>query len=73
MWRATAGGGRPDSYYLASFPPDAAMLQLLVRGHWGIENRWPWVMDVVRDSIAGKRVCLSISTLETFLKLDISK
>jgi predicted transposase YbfD/YdcC len=34
-------------YWLSSLPADAARLQGLVRGHWGIENRCHWVMDVV--------------------------
>ncbi len=34
-------------YWLSSLPPDAARLLGLVRGHWGIENRCHWVMDVV--------------------------
>jgi predicted transposase YbfD/YdcC len=34
-------------YWLSSLPPDAPRLLALVRGHWGIENRCHWVMDVV--------------------------
>ena len=34
-------------YWLTSLPPDAERLLALVRGHWGIENRCHWVMDVV--------------------------
>jgi predicted transposase YbfD/YdcC len=34
-------------YWLSSLGPDAVRLLGLVRGHWGIENRCHWVMDVV--------------------------
>lgn len=34
-------------YWLSSLPPDATRLLALVRGHWAIENRCHWVMDVV--------------------------
>ncbi|QXD15530.1 ISAs1 family transposase [Rhodocaloribacter litoris] len=33
-------------YYIASAPADAASLLAAVRGHWGIENRVHWVLDV---------------------------
>lgn len=33
-------------YYLLSHTPDAATVNQLVRGHWGIENRVHWVLDV---------------------------
>lgn len=34
-------------YYLCSIAPDARRLAELVRGHWSIENRCHWVLDVV--------------------------
>lgn len=33
-------------YYIASAPTDAVSLLAAVRGHWGIENRVHWVLDV---------------------------
>jgi predicted transposase YbfD/YdcC len=33
-------------YYLTSLAPEAATLLAAVRGHWGIENRVHWVLDV---------------------------
>lgn len=33
-------------YFLCSFPADAQRLATLVRGHWSIENRCHWVLDV---------------------------
>jgi predicted transposase YbfD/YdcC len=34
-------------YYLSSAPLDARLFARAVRGHWGVENRLHWVMDVV--------------------------
>jgi predicted transposase YbfD/YdcC len=34
-------------YYLSSLPPDVKSFARAVRGHWGIENKLHWVMDVV--------------------------
>jgi predicted transposase YbfD/YdcC len=43
-------------YYLASARLDAESFALAVRGHWGIENRLHWVLDVVfRDDLARLR------------------
>ena len=40
--------GRVDTrYYIASRPLSAAAAAEAVRGHWGIENRLHWVLDVV--------------------------
>jgi predicted transposase YbfD/YdcC len=36
-------------YYLASRPLAAAELNRLARGHWGIENRLHWVLDVIMN------------------------
>lgn len=33
-------------YYLSSLPGDAATVGAAVRGHWGIENRLHWVLDI---------------------------
>lgn len=37
---------RETRYFLSSLPPDAARLARAVRGHWGIENRLHWVLDI---------------------------
>ena len=45
-------GGRATTtsrYYIASRSLSAAELNRLVRGHWGIENRLHWVLDVVMN------------------------
>jgi predicted transposase YbfD/YdcC len=38
---------RARRYYLSSAPLSAAQFARAVRGHWGVENRLHWVMDVV--------------------------
>ncbi len=50
---AVAGERRTDGattteirYYLSSLPADARVIAAAVRGHWGIENRLHWVLDV---------------------------
>ena len=35
-----------DRYYLLSEPCSAERFNYIVRGHWGIENRLHWVLDV---------------------------
>lgn len=36
-------------YYLTSHTADAALLAGLIRGHWGIENKLHWVLDMAFD------------------------
>lgn len=53
-----------DHYYLCSIPPDVHLLARLVRGHWGIENRCHWTLDVtfgedkcgLRDPLASRNI-----------------
>ena len=33
-------------YYLSSLPLDVQLFASAVRGHWGVENKVHWVMDV---------------------------
>jgi predicted transposase YbfD/YdcC len=37
---------RETRYFLSSLPGDARAVAAAVRGHWGIENRVHWVLDV---------------------------
>jgi predicted transposase YbfD/YdcC len=37
---------RETRYYLSSLPGEATRLGAAVRGHWGIETRLPWVLDI---------------------------
>lgn len=34
-------------YYISSLPANAERLAKAIRGHWGVENRCHWVLDVV--------------------------
>jgi predicted transposase YbfD/YdcC len=55
----TERGGKTSCerrYYLGSAQLDAATFARAARGHWGIENRLHWVLDVVfRDDLARLR------------------
>ncbi len=44
--RVGAAPATEHRYYLASLPPDAALLGQAIRAHWGVENRLHWVLDV---------------------------
>ena len=37
---------RDTRYYLSSLPGEARAIGAAVRGHWGVENRLPWVLDL---------------------------
>ncbi len=55
----TLRGGKSETetrYYLCSKKLDATTFARVVRGHWGIENRLHWVLDVVfHDDLARLR------------------
>jgi predicted transposase YbfD/YdcC len=44
--RVGADVSREARYYLSSLPGHAAAMGAAVRGHWGIENRLHWVLDI---------------------------
>ena len=44
--RVDADISREVRYYLSSLPGKAATIGAAVRGHWGIENRLHWVLDI---------------------------
>jgi len=66
------GGGQSGElvlethYYLSSLPADAKPLAKIIRGHWAVENRCHWVLDVVfgedhcqvRDARAAHNLCI---------------
>lgn len=44
--RTATGTSRELHYYLSSLAGDGAAFARAVRGHWGIENRLHWVLDI---------------------------
>jgi predicted transposase YbfD/YdcC len=73
------------AYVISSHPPKAKMLSRHIRGHWGIENRQHWVLDVTfaedRSRIrqgtspeiaaAFRRMALNVLQQDTTLKESI--
>jgi len=50
IYRATRRNGKlteETSYYLSSLPPKVQKIARYIRGHWGIENRLHWTLDVI--------------------------
>ncbi len=68
-------------YYLRSIPADAQRLAELVRGHWSIENRCHWVLDVVfgedhcqaRDPNAARNLSIPREAALKALRTETSK
>ncbi len=44
--RTASGTSREVHYYLSSLAGDGSAFARAVRGHWGIENRLHWVLDI---------------------------
>lgn len=50
IYRATRRGGQlheQSTYYISSLPPQVKKIAGYIRGHWGIENRLHWTLDVI--------------------------
>lgn len=43
---STGKKAQETRYYISSLKTDAKRFNMLIRGHWGIENRLHWVLDV---------------------------
>lgn len=88
--REPAGGGAASverRFFLSSLPPDAVRLLQVARGHWAIENKLHWMLDVhfaedhcrVRKDHAPlnlatlRRVALSLAKRDTLSKTSVRR
>jgi predicted transposase YbfD/YdcC len=76
---------RERRYFLTSLPADPARIGAAIRGHWGIENRLHWVLDIafredecrVRTGHAAenfavlRRIALNLLRRETTAKVGV--
>jgi hypothetical protein len=61
-------------YYSGSWPGSAAEYARVIRGHWGIENSWHWVRDVVfREDGCGARAGHGAENLAWLRRLAVSQ
>ena len=71
-----AVGGKPTverRYYLSSLPLDVATFARAVRGHWGIENKLHWVLDVwFREDQSRARAGYAAENLATLRRLALN-
>jgi predicted transposase YbfD/YdcC len=72
-------------FFISSHPPKVKLLSKHIRGHWGIENRPHWILDVIfaedqsrirqgsspEISAALRRMALNILHQDTTLKESI--
>ena len=72
-------------FFISSHPPKVKMLSGFIRGHWGIENREHWILDVTFSedasrirkgsgpeiSAAFRRMALNILQRDTSIKENI--
>jgi len=60
-------------YYLSSLKLDVATFARAVRGHWGVENKLPWVMDVCfREDQSRARQGHAAENLATLRRLALN-
>lgn len=60
-------------YYLSSLPLDIAQFARAVRGHWGVENKLHWVMDVCfREDQSRARAGYAAENLATLRRLALN-
>lgn len=62
-----------DHYYLCSIEADAKRLAALVRGHWSVENRCHWTLDVTfGEDLCGTRDATASRNLSTLREMAIA-
>jgi len=60
-------------YYLSSLPLDVALFARAVRGHWGVENKLHWVLDVCfREDQSRARAGYAAENLATLRRLALN-
>lgn len=60
-------------YYLSSLPVNIELFARAVRGHWGVENKLHWVMDVVfREDQSRARTGFAGENLATLRRLALN-
>lgn len=60
-------------YYLSSLPLDVALFARAVRGHWGVENKLHWVLDVgFREDQSRARAGHAAENLATLRRLALN-
>lgn len=60
-------------YYLNSLPLDVATFARAVRGHWGVENKLHWVLDVqMREDQSRARAGYAAENLATLRRLALN-
>ena len=60
-------------YYLSSLKLDVATFARAVRGHWGVENKLHWVMDVCfREDQSRARTGYAAENLATLRRLALN-
>lgn len=60
-------------YYLSSLPLDVATFARAVRGHWGVENKLHWVLDVqMREDESRARSGYAAENLATLRRLALN-
>lgn len=60
-------------YYLSSLPLDVQLFARAVRGHWGVENKLHWVLDVCfREDQSRARAGFAAENLATLRRLALN-
>lgn len=60
-------------YYLSSLPVEVATFARAVRGHWGVENKLHWVLDVqMREDQSRARAGYAAENLATLRRLALN-
>jgi predicted transposase YbfD/YdcC len=60
-------------YYLSSLPLDVSLFARAVRGHWGVENKLHWVLDVCfREDQSRARAGYAAENLATLRRLALN-